>query len=159
MNYLKNFWGKVKMGAAPVIKHRSKGETNTYAVLRKIYPRETIIKEKTFPDCLSPLGYRLRFDFYLAAKNIAIEYNGKQHYTYTPYFHKNENDFGSQVTRDNIKVNYCDQKGILLIVVPYNYVTEHQIYDYLITKLPKSSGIGQLFTNIYQYMTQWFFKK
>ncbi len=37
------------MGASPVIKHRSKRETNTYAVLRRIYPRETIIKEKPFP--------------------------------------------------------------------------------------------------------------
>ncbi len=35
-------------------------------------------QQKTFDGC--KMKYLLRFDFYIPCLNIAIEYNGKQHY-------------------------------------------------------------------------------
>lgn len=74
--------------------------------------------EKVFPDCR--YKHPLRFDFYLPEKNICIEYDGISHYK--------SNDFGSWNTeenvvatqeRDKIKNNYCKNKGIKLIRIPY----------------------------------------
>jgi hypothetical protein len=56
---------------------------------------------------------------------LAIEYSGKQHYHYTPYFHKNEQAFFDQQYRDNIKERKCRENGINLIVVPYTIKPQH----------------------------------
>lgn len=55
-------------------------------------------------------------------KTYFIEYNGEQHYKYTPYFHKGGIvDFDLQVKRDNILKNYCNNTlKIELIIFKYN---------------------------------------
>ena len=54
------------------------------------------------------------------------EYNGKQHYVYTPYFHRGgENEFQEQVERDNLKRRVCKKLGILLIEIPYTVKLEN----------------------------------
>ena len=58
-------------------------------------------------------------DFYLPEHNIFIEYNGKQHYEYVPYFHKSKEDFERQHSRDRIVRSYCEERGIKLIEIPY----------------------------------------
>ena len=49
-----------------------------------------------------------------------IEFNGKQHYMYIPYFHKGgEIDFKKQQQRDLILKNHCIDNSIILIEIPY----------------------------------------
>ena len=43
----------------------------------------------------------VRVDFYLPDHNTIVEFNGIQHYEYTPFFHRNEDDFNRQKERDN----------------------------------------------------------
>lgn len=74
------------------------------------------ISQKTFDDCKDK--YMLRFDFYLPEYNVAIEYQGKQHYEPIDYFGGQES-FDSSVRRDKIKREYCIQNGILLLEIPY----------------------------------------
>lgn len=69
-------------------------------------------------------------DFYLPEHNMFIEYNGKQHYEYVPYFHKNENDFERQKFRDFIVRDYCEKKGIKLLEIPY-YLKKDEVYELL----------------------------
>lgn len=64
-------------------------------------------------------GHNLEYDCYDAVGQIAIEYNGSQHYKYTPRFHENEQKFHDQVYRDRLKLDLSTQYEIVLIRVPY----------------------------------------
>ena len=64
---------------------------------------------------------RQRFDFYLTDRDIAIEYNGKQHYTYIKYFHKNNKGFKKSKERDKRKREYCKKNSITLLEIPYSW--------------------------------------
>lgn len=84
---------------------------------------------KTRPKFLiNPLtGSSLELDGYNPNLGIAFEYNGIQHYEYTPYYHKCFQDFLDQKRRDRVKINTCKRYGILLIVIPY-YIDDTQSY-------------------------------
>lgn len=60
----------------------------------------------------------VRIDFVI--NNIFIEYNGKQHYEYIPYFHKTKLDFLKQQYRDQCVKNYCKENNITLIEIRYD---------------------------------------
>ena len=102
----------------------SKGERE----IRKFLESNDIyfIVEKSFDDCKNPKSNRkLRFDFYLPVFNCCIEYDGLDHYN--PTIDKkiqlpsryNENKLQSQIYRDNLKNEYCKNKGISLVRIPY----------------------------------------
>jgi len=75
------------------------------------------ISQKTFSDCVDK--QKLQFDFYLPELNVCIEYDGKQHYEFIEYFHKTQDRFKSQQKRDEIKTEYCKERNIKLIRIPY----------------------------------------
>ena len=62
-------------------------------------------------------GTRLKFDFYNANKNIAIEINGEQHVRYVPFFHKRRSNFVSQIRRDQQKIDFCELNDINLLEI------------------------------------------
>lgn len=118
----------------------SRGEITTHRALLRLFPGEVFIREKSFPHCRSTKDYPLRFDFYCESRRLAIEYNGYQHYFYTPHFHpRGLEDFHNQQANDRIKKKYCHRQGITLICVPYLYTTEDEITNYLIKNLPQKS--------------------
>ena len=59
------------------------------------------------------------FDGYNKEHKVAFEYHGYQHYVYPNFFCKTEEQFLSQQRRDKEKNQYCKDRGILLIVIPY----------------------------------------
>lgn len=71
-------------------------------------------REKTFDD----LKYirNLRCDFYLPEYNAVIEFHGIQHYQQVEKF---GNTIELIKIRDNIKKNYCIEKGIGFAEIPY----------------------------------------
>ena len=69
------------------------------------------------------LPNRLHLDFYLYEFNIAIEYDGIQHYKPIEYF-GGDSRYKEQVKRDTIKNQYCKDNNITLIRIPYTIVTE-----------------------------------
>jgi hypothetical protein len=72
-------------------------------------------------------GHAMELDLYNEQLKIAIEYNGRQHYQYVPYFHKKGvSDFEAQVRRDHYKLDICDQNGVYVIIVPH-YLREDKI--------------------------------
>ena len=75
------------------------------------------IEEKTLTDCVNKK--KLPFDFYLPHKNILIEFDGKQHYEPIEYF-GGINSLKSQIKRDLIKREYCENNNILLIIIRYD---------------------------------------
>jgi very-short-patch-repair endonuclease len=108
---------------------RSKGEKLIYEWLKEnniSFKQEYLVK---FPYIIKKKPY-VFIDFYLPKHNIFIEYNGRQHYEYTPYFHKSEVDFELQKFRDVTVRNYCKNKGITLIEIPYT-MTNEEVCDLL----------------------------
>ena len=62
-------------------------------------------------------GTRLRFDFYNANKQIAVEVHGRQHVKFVPFFHKCRSGFVSQIRRDQQKIDFCDLNNIKLVEI------------------------------------------
>ena len=57
-------------------------------------------------------------DFYLPDYNTCIEYDGIQHFHLVEHFGGQE-EFERRKINDNIKTNYCIDKNINLIRLPY----------------------------------------
>lgn len=62
-------------------------------------------------------GTRLRFDFYNANKQIAVEVHGRQHVKFVPFFHKRRSGFVSQLRRDQQKIDFCELNDIKLVEI------------------------------------------
>ena len=77
---------------------------------------------------------------------LGLEYNGEQHYKYTPFYHKEKycaydgkvvsgmRHFELQVFRDEVKKSLCDEQGITILIVPYT-VKPEDVVSYILTKL------------------------
>ncbi|GHV49397.1 hypothetical protein AGMMS49579_00890 [Spirochaetia bacterium] len=86
---------------------------------------ETIFKPYTFkkvrPSFLrNPVTKQpLELDCYNSKLKLAVEYNGRQHYFYTPFYHRNYDAFRNQQYRDEYKKRLCLDNNVVLIIVPY----------------------------------------
>jgi len=120
----------------------SKGEIECRRVLQEIFGRPF---HKDRPDFLqNPVtggNFNLELDCYDPELRIAVEYNGRQHYEYTPYMHKNKESFLNQKYRDDMKRRICKEQGVLLIEVPYT-VELSQIKNFIRKKL-QENGINK----------------
>jgi hypothetical protein len=73
-----------------------------------------------FDKCKPKFLKGLELDGYNTELNLAIEYNGIQHYKYTFHFHRNGLiDFNKIKENDIKKRNLCKINGVYLIIVPY----------------------------------------
>ena len=104
----------------------SKGEIECRKVLEKIFNKPF---NKARPDFLNnPVtggNFNLELDCYNEELQIALEYNGIQHFKYVPYFHKNNEAFLNQKYRDDMKRRICKEQNIILIEVPYTVKLEN----------------------------------
>lgn len=65
---------------------------------------------------------KINVDFYikdLFGKSYIIEFNGKQHYIYSDFYYKSEEDFEKQQRRDQIVRDFCKNSNIELIEISY----------------------------------------
>lgn len=80
------------------------------------------IRQKKFIDCTNKIQGRycrkLPFDFFLPEQNAVIEYDGQGHFKPIEVF-GGEKSFLKQKEYDNIKNQYCIDKGIKMIRIPY----------------------------------------
>lgn len=74
-------------------------------------------REKTFDDCRSIKDYKLRFDFWVPALNMCIEYDGLQHEQEIKWFGKES--FENTKRNDVIKEDYLKNKGINLLRIKH----------------------------------------
>jgi hypothetical protein len=119
----------------PVSKE-SKGEQECRRILRKIFNKPF---NKTRPDFLrNPItgNFNMELDCYDDELKIAVEYNGRQHYDYIPFFHSSKEAFYNQKYRDLLKRDMCVKNNVKLIEVPYT-VKIKDIENYLIYHLQK----------------------
>ena len=82
------------------------------------------IQEKRFEDCrdTNPLP----FDFYLPELNIAIEYDGEQHFKENHFFdHCRDLEVTKYISHhDDIKNHFCESNNISLLRIPYTQIND-----------------------------------
>lgn len=94
------------------------------------------LTKKNFHKTRQVLPSGLELDGYNDELKLAIEYNGSQHYIYTPtLFHREEGSFEAQQNRDQKKKNECIELGIELITIHYKLNTFDKIREYIESKL------------------------
>lgn len=73
-------------------------------------------QEHIFPDCRHK--WPLRYDFYIPSINTAIEFQGRQHYEAETSW-GGDDGLAERQLRDQIKRDYCADKNICLVEIPY----------------------------------------
>lgn len=81
-----------------------------------------------FEDCR--YERKLKFDFYIPSLNVCIEFDGGQHFKPIEWF-GGEERFKIQQKCDQIKNDYCKNKGIRLIRIPYKEYRNKNIKNIL----------------------------
>lgn len=71
-----------------------------------------------FNDCTGLYNKTLPFDFYIKDRNIAIEFDGQQHFNYNDYF-GGVDAYERRVINDQIKNDYCWYNSIKLIRIAH----------------------------------------
>jgi len=127
---------------------RSRGERTCIEVMKRLFPfhhhdhnarPDWLVND--WPGRKTP-ARRLELDIFIAELKLAVEFNGRQHYMFVPYFHASNAAFLAQRLRDQRKVALCREKGIDLIVVPFDtpsieaFLMEHPAVQ---SRLPASS--------------------
>ena len=122
--YYKNFNKYKNANQRCVYCNMSSGEQEIARILDKYNIKYEI--QYKFKDCKNV--FPLPFDFYIDNKlrPIIIEFDGYQHF-HLKSFNDTFNDFIKRKINDGIKNEYCLNKGINLIRIPYwnfNYIEE-----------------------------------
>ena len=102
-------------------KNRWENETKCFEITRNILPNNNIIRwyKKMVKD-FDGSSKTIEFDIYIPELSLIIEYDGKQHYYFDSYFHKNLlSNFIIQVNRDHLVEDYCKENNIKLLRIPY----------------------------------------
>ena len=84
--------------------------------------------QKRFDDCRDKR--RLPFDFYLPDYNLCIEFDGKQHFEKTGFGAREEHaqkSFETVQRHDQLKTEYCKNKGIKLLRIHYKKIEETEL--------------------------------
>lgn len=126
----------IKGRRCPFCSHKPLGESRIERFLKN---RDIGFKSNfRFVDCKD--SYPLSFDFYIFAYNTLIEYNGIQHYEPVKIF-GGEDQLEIQRNHDEIKYNYCNENGILLIIIPYwEYKNIEKILEYKLCESISEGG-------------------
>lgn len=117
-----DFWvtpaNHLKGRGCPICK-ASKGEL----AIKSILDKYDILNEPEYiiPEVIS----QLKYDFYLPDYRLLIEFHGIQHYEYSPFFHKNnEDNFLKQKERDIIKKDHAYRFKYKLLEFNYQQLKE-----------------------------------
>jgi len=92
-------------------------------------------REKRFNDCRDSLP--LPFDFYIPQYNLCIEFDGVQHFVPWSFTHKSTEkerlkNLKKVQSRDEIKTEYCKNKGINLLRLNNIKTVDKKLTDYFI---------------------------
>lgn len=87
-------------------------------------------QQQMFNECRDKR--RLKFDFFLPDHGILIEYNGLQHYRTVPLLKYSKQALLDIKRKDEIKQQFAKEKGLHLIVVPFNANTHTYLDRHLI---------------------------
>lgn len=136
----------------------SVGESKCRQVLESLFPGYTFATVR--PDFLKnpKTGRNLELDCYCPDLNLAVEYQGEQHYRYPNPYHHSAEDFYGQLERDRIKQELCTRHGVTLIQVPYSVGSIRNYLTWLVAQHPewRQSRVTRMFKPSQWSMWRWF---
>ena len=98
--------------------HKKVGDAlREHPVLKRYNIYQEYPVNKVNPDF--PNG-RSKIDWVIKDLLVCIEANGVQHYKFSPFFHKSEDDFRAQIKRDKEKKEAIEAAGYVYIEVRYD---------------------------------------
>jgi hypothetical protein len=113
----------------------SAGELECRRVLEKLFRVPfASCRPKFLSNPVTGGGRNLEIDCYNEGLSLGCEYNGVQHYKFSPYFQKNNEAFLNQKYRDDMKRRMCKDNNVTLLEVPYT-VKVKDLEAYLIREL------------------------
>lgn len=123
-------------GARCPCERASRGERAIIKILNDL--NVTYREEYSFNDLKSIKNFPLRFDFAIFKNDeilFLIEFNGVQHYDKDNWLNTETDGFNYRVANDNIKKDYCMEKGYPLLIIPYTKIekTNQLIINMLIS--------------------------
>ena len=96
----------------------SAGESTLYGIIRRMFPNEPAYR------CCRPRFLKgMELDIYLPRQNLALEYQGEQHYQKVEHW-GGEAAFTRLVDRDQKKQDLCKANGITLVSFCYSDVID-----------------------------------
>ena len=131
---------KIKEDSIPFKKkkpQKSKKEAKLQQILNQILPEAEYVDNGYYSWLISPKGSPLQLDRYYPTLKIGFEFNGRQHYEFNPYMHKDLAAFEYLQACDKRKIRDCKKHGVTLITIKYNKIITK---DYVITRL-KDAGV------------------
>jgi hypothetical protein len=87
-----------------------------YRMLKELFPLNVVLKE----HYVNYKGTKLFFDFYIKDLGVLIEVQGEQHSRFIKHFHEDKEGFSGQKKRDNLKLEYAEDKEIAFIQINYD---------------------------------------
>lgn len=112
----------------------SKGEVKLEQILQQLNIQYE--KQKAFEGFVNENNRKYLFDFYLPDYNCCIEYDGKQHFSYSESGWNTRENFEKTVKNDQIKNEYCRTHNILLVRIPYTFINDLD-EEFLLNELEK----------------------
>lgn len=101
---------------------------------------------KVLPGSIPTYNHRPKWlrgcelDIHFQKEKIAFEFDGKQHREFTPEFHRTRSDFEAQLERDAFKRAKCSDRGIVVVTVTYENLSEDRLRNLLIVALEVQRG-------------------
>jgi len=112
-------------------------ETSLVKIIESIFGKSEVFTS-FYPEwALSRKNVLYEFDIFVPKFRLLIEYNGKQHYVFTPIFHKTIGAFKRQQFRDSEKRRLAENNGYKLVNFKYS---EPLLKGYVHNKL-KEDGL------------------
>jgi hypothetical protein len=116
-------------------KKMSRGQTALTSIMKKLLPGQKIINE-------FHIGNKMKLDVYCPSYQVAAEYHGRQHFFYTQRFFDSKYEFEEAIERDRVKLDWCNENGVALVVFRYNdKLTEEAVFERIIQAIRNSPHI------------------
>ena len=94
-----------------------KSEQLVYEITKKLYKKKTVLYQHR-PFFLKTDKGQMSYDIFICGLNVAIEYQGKQHFEPVEIF-GGEEHYKAQVERDKLKYRLSQENGVTLEYVNY----------------------------------------
>lgn len=101
-----------------ISEYKWKSEELMLECVEKVFKKNTVIHQYR-PYFLRSKKGQMSYDVFVCGKNIAFEYQGKQHFEPVDYF-GGEKHYEEQTERDTLKKKLSEENGITLIYVNYD---------------------------------------
>ena len=100
---------------------RSKHHVRARKLIKEVYHSYRILEEVKLPGSTSTHKRSVLYlDFFIPNIRKDVEVHGRQHYEYTPFFHKSKADFILAKARDEDKIEWCELNNIEIVTLKYS---------------------------------------